>query len=60
VNGKLARVYFINALSKECNKSTYSNKHDGVCHAFLVDKCISGETILDQLVVIIDSNVESE
>jgi hypothetical protein len=58
LEGRLAQVVTIFTLSKDSNKIAFSNKNEGVCHAILIDKQLSGDERLDELVTLVDSDVE--
>ena len=58
LEGRLAIVVTIYALSKDPNKISFSSAEDGVCHAILKDELLPGDAKLDDLVTLVDSDVE--
>lgn len=60
LEGRIAQVDTIYANSNDANKLAFSRQKEGVCHAILVDKPQQGDSRMDELVYIIDSDENSE
>jgi hypothetical protein len=60
LEGRVAQVCTIYAGSKDKNKMAYSNSKDGVCIALLVDSPMVGDELLNPLVVMVDSDEDTE
>jgi hypothetical protein len=60
LEGRLAQVVEIYSGSTSSKKNAYSVLHNGVCHAMLVDKGTLSDEVMNQSLVIVDTDSDSE
>lgn len=60
LDGRLVQVLDIYSNSNHFKRRDFARAHGGVCHAILVDEFLEGDQLLNSLLVVVDSDSDSE